>query len=387
MSTQALPLFGRKYDLIITTTAGEVIPVSSSASDTLGDAQAGEQPLKFTFEIDTSALADMWTATFKIYNLNYATSTTLINQGSTVQLSAGYVNGQNYGVIWIGKVLWVEVTKENVTDYVLTIQSVVGSNLINKQLSLATGPFQTQRQLITQMAQAANLTIQDPGGMLNNTAQLPCPKVFFGQPRDYLRTAARQANTWGFPDFAGNINILSLTYVPKTPSGQQNPNGLDPDLLAAVLQQGQPTPNTNPEIIYSTPIPPGSTVTPDPAITYSIVGTPRQTLINDTNWGIGFKVLCDSRLTIKALPQLIKIDASALIEQAAFAFGTPPPVLSQSGVYAVVAIAHYGDSRANAWYSQVLALSVGQGTSIGFPSAQGKDNRYINTTQSNPQGQ
>jgi hypothetical protein len=345
MSTQPYPgLFGRRYELSIQTTSGDTITVSSDSFE--------PEALKFTYEIETSAMSDMWTATFEIYNLDLQTITTLINQGSSITLQAGYQNGQQYGIIWTGKVLWAEFSRKNVTDQILTIQSIAGGDLINKMVSLATGPFQTQRQLLLQMCQAANLTVNDPGNMINNTDQLPSPKVFFGQSRKYIGDAVRTANTWGFPSFTpGEVNILALKLTSSVP-----------------------------EIIYSSPIPVTSRLQADPTISYTIIGTPKQTLIADTQWGIAFKVLCDSRLKVQAIPQLIKIDQSVLIDQTPFSFGAPPPVLSKTGNYCVVAVGNYGDTRGNEYYTEVLAIGT-SGTMIGFPSSDGKDNRYISTQQ------
>ena len=338
-STPATPyLWGRAYSLIIETTQGDTLPVSSDAFE--------PEALRFTFEIETAAMADMWTATIKIYNLNYQTSSFVIGQGSTVTISAGYQNGQQYGVIWQGTVLWVEFTKVNVTDHVLTIQSVVGSKQVTNFVSMATGPFQTQRQLLMAMCKQANITLNDPGNMLDSANQLPCPKTFWGQPKKFINDAARTANTWGFPDFAGNTNILSMTLASDTP-----------------------------ELTYAPPIAAGSNVSPSSGVSYTIVGTPKQVLVAGQLWGVSFTVLLDSRLTITAQPQLIKVDSSAIIEQAPASFGAPPPVLSQNGQYAVVGLGHVGDTRGNEWYSEVLAVTTA-GTMVNFPSVKGKDNRY-----------
>jgi hypothetical protein len=345
MSTPSITpyLWGRAYSLTIQTTQGDTISLSSDTFE--------PEALRFTFEIETAAMVDLWTCTIKIFNLNYSTASIVIGQGSTVQISAGYQSGQQYGTIWNGTVLWVEVTKERATDSVLMIQSIVGDNQINPHMSFAAGPYQTQRQLVMQMAKAAGFTVNDPGNMIDDTAQLPCPKVFFGQPKDYMHDAVRNANTWGFPDFEGGFNVLSLKLASETP-----------------------------ELIYAAPIPAGSNVQPQPGLSYSIISTPKQVLVADTLWGVSFKVLLDSRLRISAMPQLIKIDASALIEQAAASFGAPPPILSTTGQYAVVALGHIGDTRGNEWYSEVLAVQTA-GVQIGFPSSDGKDNRAIRTAQ------
>jgi hypothetical protein len=345
MSTPStFPLFGRRYLVEIEMTDGSALTVSSDSFE--------PEALRVEFECELTALADRWLCTCEITNLNFATTGTIVKQGATLTISAGYQSGQNYGLVWTGKILWAEWTKRNVVDTVLTLQCVIGMDkLVNNLVNMATGPFQTQSQIVLAMAQRAStpFTIVDPGNVLDaaTTGQLPRPVVMFGQPRDYLERAARQANTYFFPDFSGNVNILNL----------KQPNG-------------------TPTVIYSTPIPIGSTLQPDPSITYSIVGTPKQVLVSDALYGVSFRVLMDSRVQIKNPPMIVKIDASVLIDQAPQSFGAPPPVLSQTGTYAVISVTHIGDTRGQAWYTEIVAVNL-IGDQLGLPSTNGKDNRYI----------
>ena len=80
-------------------------------------------------------------------------------------------------MIWQGQALWAEWIKKHGVDTVLTIRSIVGDKQINQHISIAVGPFQTQRQLILPMAQGGGFTVSDPGNMLDDTSQLPCSKV------------------------------------------------------------------------------------------------------------------------------------------------------------------------------------------------------------------
>jgi hypothetical protein len=349
MSTTSLvPLFGRNYSLTITTTGGEVIEVSSSSFE--------PEALNFRFEAHCTALADRWFCDIEIFNLNNATTAIVVQQGSKVEISAGYQVGSNYGLVWAGVVLWSEFTKKDVVDHVLTLQSVAAMPILqNNFVNFATGPFQKQSQLMLAMAQRATtpFTLFDPGNQLDavTPGTLPRPVVFFGQPQHYLDQACRQANTGYFVGFDGVANVTQLAVQ-----------------------------STVPLVTYASPLPTGSTATPDPSVSYSIVGTPKQILVTDALFGVSFKVLMDARIKITNPPMVVKIDNSVLIEQARQSFGAPPPVLSQDGIYAVVDVSHIGDSRGNAWYSEVTAVNL-IGDQLGLPSAIEKDNSYISVNQ------
>lgn len=317
MSTQStLPLFGRKYLLTITPMAGN--PVTLSCDNWEPEA------LKIVFTIEQTAYTAIWEAFISIYNLNAATQDLLFQQGDSVSLSAGYQVGSNYGNLFTGKILRCTFEKEKVTDYKLTLQCLTGMpEYINSLVNFATGPFQSQNQIIQQMADNAStpFVVTNVSSKVK-PGQLPCPKVFFGAPKHYLNDIARDNNmVWTAMKSGVSVSDFDLA---------------------------SPTP----DLIYSSPIPPGSNVTPDPSINYSLVGTPQQ-----VDNGVTFRVLLDSRIQISLPPMGIKID-NTVIRQQPVAVGTLPPVLSQDGIYAVIGVRHIADSRGTPWYTEVHGVVV-----------------------------
>ena len=343
-SKSTLPLFGRRYNLTITTQAGDVITISSDAWE--------PEALRFTFDVQLNGFSATWQALISIYNTNDKLTQTAIRQGSTVVLNAGYQVGNNYGNIFSGKVLRSTFEKENVTDYKLTLQCITGmTEYINDLLNFATGPFQSQAQIIAQMASNASTPFQYNIASPLKQGQLPCPVVVFGEPKHHLEDIARDNNMVWNTDAAGTLNI-----------GQIETN------------------STTPDLIYSSPIPPGSTVKPDASINYSIVGTPQQ-----ENDGVSFRVLLDSRPQVKLPCMCIKIDGTVIRQQPAIALNQFPPVLAQDGTYALAAVKHVGDSRGNAWYTEMmLFLTAGQKAVLLGDGSTNQDIRQPNLGQPNP---
>jgi hypothetical protein len=107
--------------------------------------------------------------------------------------------------------------------------------------------------------------------------------------------------------------------------------------------------NPNPiDVIYSPPYPPGQApANPDPPVTRSIIGVPKQTPV-----GVIYTVLLDPRLKVKVPPMLSKLDYSIISQMKV----VPPNLvypLDQEGVYVVGQVHHYGDTRGNDWYTEV----------------------------------
>lgn len=316
LPTSNTPLFGRKYELIVTTPDGTVYTISSSAWE--------PEALKFTAEIELK-LAAFWQALITVYNADLLPQFPI---GSEITLSAGYQTGSRYGVVFNGQIIRTMIDRPNGTDWVTTYQCIVGYDLlVNNFVNYAYGPGQTQEQIIQQMAANArnNFTIQ--GTELLKTIQLPRAGVVWGAPREFLAKVARDNNL--FFTMTSTANVVSFVQLKQTSAA--------------------------PFRTYSVPIPQGSSIQAQAGVDYSIIGTPQQ----NPN-GVGLKVLCDSGLTILAPnAQTIKID-NTVIRQTLAAFGGTGaigyPLLTTDGVYAVAGVRHILDSRGNDWYTEIFAV-------------------------------
>jgi hypothetical protein len=324
-----VPLFGRRWDLTITPSDGSTPIYITSDTE--------PNTLKITFDIELIAYQAIFTGFISIYNLNPVNTQTLILQGSSVVLNAGYDVGSNYGNIFNGQVLRATFEKENVTDYKVTLQCVTGlETYITGMLNFASGPFQSQAQIIASMAANASTPFQTANvdSSLSNN-QLPRPKVLFGQPKKYLEQISRDNNmTWLVG--ANGVSVGNFDF------------------------NGTPTP----DVIYSATIPPGSNQTPNPGISYSILGTPQQ-----LPQGIAVRVQLDARMQIKLPPLAVKID-NTIIRQLPIQIGQLPPVLSQDGIYAVAGVRHYGNSYlSNDWLTEIQCiLTNSQLVALGLTS-------------------
>jgi hypothetical protein len=83
---------------------------------------------------------------------------------------------------------------------------------------------------------------------------------------------------------------------------------------------------------------------------YCLLGTPEQTQL-----GVNFKVLLDSRLQFK-LPAMQAQLKNVVIEQAPFQVRTNQSLLTQDGVYFAAGVRHVRDTRGNEWESQLFGL-------------------------------
>jgi hypothetical protein len=350
-------IFGRKWQLTVTTTGGEAITANSEDSN--GNPDPGA--LGMSFEITQTALAAVWMGYIEVLNLNEVTTTKLVGQGSVVSLQAGYEQGGGYGEIFRGKVLKAVFKRRNVVDFVVGLQCVVGGDfLVNSFVNFATGPGLTQQQYITQMAQAAGFTVNDPGNGLNTTTKLPRGGVFWGDPRKYLDMACRNQNLFYFPSAAGQVSITQFKVNSTTPT-----------------------------LTFAPPIAAGApNQTPDPATTYSIIGTPSQVTVAGGMTGVEARVLCDPRLLIQNPPMVVKLSNTTLIDQSLLPISSdgvsavPGTGLNTDGLYGLVSVTHHGDSRGNPWYSDILLLNLA-GNTLVAQANQNADRRYISV---NPQG-
>jgi hypothetical protein len=108
--------------------------------------------------------------------------------------------------------------------------------------------------------------------------------------------------------------------------------------------------------------------------TTGIVGTPRQ-----TQEGVELRVLLDPRVVISRVRQQIKIDQSS-IRARAVQVGQYQAILDADGTYAVYGIHHYGDTRGNNWYTEIIGLTtaIGKLAMLGDTDAADQDRVDLN---------
>lgn len=303
--TSSLAQFGRAWKLTVNTVPDETgIQQQITAFSSAWIPEA----LHITFETFQSVNSALWYADISIYNLNNATLNTIITQGMTVSLEAGYMN-KPYGVIFEGTVFQPLWERENVTDFKLTLHCVVG--FINNGNNFAAQSFAkglTQRQLVARMAAGAStpvplVTNPDADTALSKTT-LSRGGIIFGNPDKYFEQASKYSdlNTWQSNAQASIISLSKSANLPTFTFG----------------------------------------------VGSGLLGTPQQ-----TQFGVDCRVLLDPRITPATQ---IYLDQSALTVRQlplGLAGNTYPTILSQSGYYAVLAVRHMGDSRGNTWETQI----------------------------------
>lgn len=302
MSDIKSKLYGRKWKIVVARSGDD------DGALVLSDSNFGLKALRAVFVIDRQGYQAFNYGDIKIYNLNSKTESWIIEEGNKVIISAGYVNGA-YGKIFEGRAMQVLRDRDNVVDYTLTLHCIDGLYLQNNNIVKFTlNAGSDQRGNINKIAAMASTPI--PLGFVTDDISkktLPRGKVFFGEPRQYLRDIALDNNAQFFVD-EGQANISKLTDVQDDEA-----------------------------LVYSP--------------TTGLVGTPQQ-----TDYGASFTLLLDPNVTIKKPAMKIKLDQS-MVRQNLIRVGEIPTLLDQDGIYQVAALTHIGDTRGNDWYTRVKGIS------------------------------
>lgn len=317
-------LFGRAWKVQVLT------PEDQSGTQTLLNISSSDtetQSLRVTFDIELLAYQALWYGEVKIYNPDLQTVQT-ISEGSQVSVCAGYVSEGDPAEIFRGKVFQAIWSKEDANTVVLTLLCFVGLDfLINSFTATTQGPRSTQRQIV--LAMAANCST-------------PVPIAYLAPDSDFKSgTLPRSSTIFGTPSkLFGNVaqnNDMSFFFAP---------DGLHMGKLDGSGSE-------KPDIIYAPPLQDGQTE--ESGIDYRLIGTPRQ-----TQQGVGFRVLLDSRLTVKIPAVRVQLK-NAVIEQAQFQIGQYQSLLTQDGVYFVAGVRFLGDTRGNEWWAEVTSVASIQG--------------------------
>ncbi|WP_151898915.1 phage protein [Nitrosospira lacus] len=266
--------------------------------------------MQFTFNVQAAVISTPTTAFIRVFNLSGKTARRVTEEGELIILSAGY--GGNFNTIFQGQITQARIGRENGTDTYLDITAADGDQIYNfavVNFSVAAGSNAIGR--LRMLATAAGMpegTIQAP----ENGPKLSRGVVYFGLVRDCLRQECASIGTnWSIND--GKLDVIA---------------------------EGGYKEGEIPVITSAT----------------GMIGVPEQ-----NGLGISFKCLLNPHLR---KDERVQID-NALIRQ--FGYTTSNleiakqfasiPTLTTDGIYKILYVNHYGDTRGNDWYSDVVASS------------------------------
>lgn len=294
------PQFGRKVSLIIGQDSGAALDLSE---------------LRFRFDVRRGDLQTPNSARIRVYNVSQQTAQRVEREFSRVVLQAGYQG--NYGIIFDGTVKQVRRGRESQTDTYLDITAADGDSAYNFAVvntTLAAGSTPADHV-------AAACTAMNPYGVTQGYLPelpknpLPRGKVMFGMARDFMRWTAKTTQTvWSIQD-------CKVILVPET----------------AYM------PGEIPVITSET----------------GMVGLPEQ-----TQNGITIKMLLNPSVKIG---RLIQID-NASVQRYEYSLSVGQQAQNQrieeqaklqdDGYYYVMIAEHYGDTRGNDFYTEVICLAA-----------------------------
>jgi hypothetical protein len=304
-----------------------------------------------TFDITQLAYTAFWQAEVVIYNANGPITSgpsaginlmqAVIQEGDVITISAGYQADYPYPstppAIFTGSVFYTIQDRLNVVDERLIIHCLINralttQNFINETIPLLSTQYSQARQIAQSAANPININSSQVQTAINSAnpqrgaSQLPRGKSYFGNPHNYLNALAEQNSlvSW-FDNTTWNVDSL------------QNPVGSLVATYAPVNTGGAPT------TINGTKL--------------SLIGQPQQ-----TQFGVDFRVLLDPTVQVKApLPQVaVQLQ---YIRQAPIPYPLPKDQvaalpLPQNNQYIVIGVHFIGDTRGNAWYSDITAVTL-----------------------------
>lgn len=283
--------------------------------------------LHCTFEVHKRPSQGGSYAVLNIYNLADETEKKLIQDADRVIIEAGYQgtisanpnqgildNVQNneadqvayYGKIFDGKVIYPSRHKESNTDYVLTLACIDGDQPLNfNYIAKSVNRGLNQRRIVETVCKDGK--VEFPVASISDGLSeqvLPRGKVFFGKPTEYIEDVCRGNNAIYFVE-DGAVNVYKLTDVAE-----------DEALVIS--------PETG------------------------LIGTPTQ--ITD---GVKFTILLNPSVHIKTM---IQIKNSEVKEQTVLPGQAQRP-LDDDWIYQCIELTHRGDTRGNAWYTDIIGVS------------------------------
>lgn len=281
-------LYGRRYRVIVDLGNNKALDLSE---------------LRCVFDVQHNIKNPTQTSKVTVYNLSPNVENQIIKSGQRVIIEAGYV-GSQYGMIFIGNVIQPIRSKENGTDYKLTLVCMdcdryTTYGLINTTLTAR----QTMRQAVSSLTSKSSQAVGS-GYLVDTQITYPRGKVMFGMSRDYLAQISRSANAQFYTE-NGKVNIVSASGFKK----------------GKILAFGPKT---------------------------GLINAPQQTEI-----GVSCEVLLNPNVSLNTL---FYLDNRKIIARE-YTSGQPARYLDDEGIYRTISVHHTGDTRGDDWKTEIEAVT------------------------------
>lgn len=300
--------YGRKWKLKILCEDGTIF---ETGQDGIGPTQA----MRVTFDVNYPGYEGWFFSEFNIWNLNDSTEKKVIQEGAEVYFYAGYQEeyGGRYGQIFGGKVYQSLYSRENVTDFRLTLICIDGMRLFSDNMtSFTLNKDYTDMTLMNQIAARSSTKLKVK--VTDNIDQTKMPRgvTVFAAPANKTREVARYSSCQSFVK-DGQVYV-SHPADPKEPTA----------------------------IIVDTDS--------------GLIGAPTQ-----IDHGIHFKTLLNPDLMLAYPTRWVKLDMSAInvVQQRAQPGNQNlVPLLPKDGAFQIGGVRHYGDTRGDDWYTEVTGYAL-----------------------------
>lgn len=270
-----------------------------------------------TFQADTESPNN---AVIRVFNLSRDTVQEITKGEYTrVILQAGYENGE-FAVVFSGNVRQFKVGRISATDTYLDFLAADGDLGYNfSQISTSIAAGSTPKQRIDAIVAAMQKFGVTEGSIAPSTGgTLPRGKVLFGMSRVMLRQqAASQSASWSIQN--GKLNMIALDgYLPGDPVLLNSLNGM-------IGMPEQTSDGIRVKCLLNPKIQPGQAVRIDNrSINQTVQAVPGSAPVPFNQW-TGIQLLAD---------------------------------VTSDGLYRVFVAEHEGDTRGQAWYTELTCLSI-----------------------------
>ncbi|MBU1067776.1 hypothetical protein KKE60_08320 [Patescibacteria group bacterium] len=325
--------YGRKWELTIECLDGSVLQVGNHGF-------SGYEALKCVFDVNYPGYQGWYLSEFTIYNPMFenaeseegAVSWDQITEGARVEFYAGYVEGadegKNYNKIFSGLVFQVRVDREDIVDYKITLLCMDGAKLFEKNFISQAMERYSHRRFLNSVAARSYRKID-----VGRISPLVAPEETDEDGNEVEPVIEEGHVVRGCTTF-GSVS-RALREEVKT-------NNSIMFMLDDTLQVGTLSDPVKGEYI-------------DVRAGNGLIGTPQQ-----IDYGITFRTLLNPNLILANPPKWVKLDLSSIkVNQQKAVIGKPLSAIPIDGFFKVAGVRHIGDTRGNAWYTDVVGYGFG----------------------------